>query len=173
MGQRRLNGTNMTMPHLENCQHSASGWCLDCVKAEHDVTEKVTGDLMVQCELLKESKETRFQHTQKEMSFISDMMAFLNKDNDRDHSCCFEGRLVVYWSDCVMGYLEKGDDEWLYFPVPKGCKPEDTELLESENTLLRSSLRARFKAHNTEDTCTKCERPFLHSLTGDNVAKAR
>lgn len=26
----------MTMPHLMNCPHSDSGWCLDCVKAEHD-----------------------------------------------------------------------------------------------------------------------------------------
>lgn len=24
----------MTMPHLENCRHSESGWCLDCVKAQ-------------------------------------------------------------------------------------------------------------------------------------------
>lgn len=26
----------MTMPHLMNCSHSCEGWCLDCVKREHD-----------------------------------------------------------------------------------------------------------------------------------------
>ena len=26
----------MTMPHLMNCQHSDSGWCLECVKKMHD-----------------------------------------------------------------------------------------------------------------------------------------
>ena len=25
----------MTMPHLENCRHSETGWCLDCVGEEH------------------------------------------------------------------------------------------------------------------------------------------
>ena len=31
----------MTMPHLMNCPHSESGWCLDCVKAVH---EQITPD---------------------------------------------------------------------------------------------------------------------------------
>ena len=26
----------MTMPHLMNCDHSDTGWCLDCVKRMHD-----------------------------------------------------------------------------------------------------------------------------------------
>jgi hypothetical protein len=26
----------MTMPHLENCLHSETGWCLDCVKRQWD-----------------------------------------------------------------------------------------------------------------------------------------
>lgn len=26
----------MTMPHLMNCEHSDSGWCLDCVKKLQD-----------------------------------------------------------------------------------------------------------------------------------------
>jgi len=26
----------MTMPHLMNCDHSHEGWCLACVKREHD-----------------------------------------------------------------------------------------------------------------------------------------
>lgn len=29
----------MTMPHLENCHHSESGWCLECVKAMYDEPE--------------------------------------------------------------------------------------------------------------------------------------
>ena len=28
------------MPHLMNCQHSESGWCLDCVKELHDERER-------------------------------------------------------------------------------------------------------------------------------------
>lgn len=30
---------NMTMPHLMNCSHQADGWCLECVKREHDNRE--------------------------------------------------------------------------------------------------------------------------------------
>ena len=29
----------MTMPHLMNCPHSESGWCLACVSAEHEKRE--------------------------------------------------------------------------------------------------------------------------------------
>lgn len=29
----------MTMPHLMNCRHSDSGWCLMCVKEMHDAAE--------------------------------------------------------------------------------------------------------------------------------------
>ena len=29
----------MTMPHLENCEHSSDGWCLDCVGRMHDRLE--------------------------------------------------------------------------------------------------------------------------------------
>ena len=31
----------MTMPHLMNCDHSGSGWCLACVKALHDEKEAI------------------------------------------------------------------------------------------------------------------------------------
>ena len=30
----------MTMPHLMNCGHSDTGWCLDCVKELHDDKEE-------------------------------------------------------------------------------------------------------------------------------------
>lgn len=29
----------MTIPHLMNCSHSEEGWCLDCVKLQHDQVE--------------------------------------------------------------------------------------------------------------------------------------
>jgi hypothetical protein len=47
----------MTMPHLMNCQHSEEGWCLDCVKSEHDSNEETIRELMVQCERLKEQND--------------------------------------------------------------------------------------------------------------------
>lgn len=30
----------MTMPHLMNCGHSDTGWCLDCVKEMYDENER-------------------------------------------------------------------------------------------------------------------------------------
>lgn len=35
----------MTMPHLMNCLHSDSGWCLECVKAMHDEYEMLLDDM--------------------------------------------------------------------------------------------------------------------------------
>jgi len=26
----------MTIPYLTNCSHSGEGWCLNCIKLEHD-----------------------------------------------------------------------------------------------------------------------------------------
>ena len=43
----------MTMPHLMNCQHSEDGWCLDCVKAEHEDSERVVAELMSQLEAMR------------------------------------------------------------------------------------------------------------------------
>jgi hypothetical protein len=31
---------NMTMPHLQNCPHSDSGWCLSCVGKSHELYER-------------------------------------------------------------------------------------------------------------------------------------
>ncbi len=33
----------MTMPHLMNCAHSETGWCLECVKKMHDEMELLQG----------------------------------------------------------------------------------------------------------------------------------
>lgn len=35
----------MTMPHLMNCAHASSGWCLDCVKELHQEKEKLEQEL--------------------------------------------------------------------------------------------------------------------------------
>lgn len=34
----------MTMPHLENCRHNESGWCLECVKSLHYECEMRTNE---------------------------------------------------------------------------------------------------------------------------------
>lgn len=35
----------MTMPHLMNCSHSESGWCLECVGKLHAETERLQSEL--------------------------------------------------------------------------------------------------------------------------------
>lgn len=31
----------MTMPHLMNCSHSGEGWCIDCVREQHNEIEAI------------------------------------------------------------------------------------------------------------------------------------
>lgn len=60
----------MTMPHLMNCRHSDVGWCLTCVKDEHDANESIIKDLMVQCEGLKEENgayDTRIEELEEQV----------------------------------------------------------------------------------------------------------
>jgi hypothetical protein len=48
----------MTMPHLENCNHSEEGWCLDCVKKqsdELDYAEIVNAKVNRENELLRQA----------------------------------------------------------------------------------------------------------------------
>jgi len=33
-GNQTIAGAKMTMPHLMNCAHSESGWCISCVSKE-------------------------------------------------------------------------------------------------------------------------------------------
>ncbi len=42
----------MTMPHLMNCSHKGDGWCLTCVKDQHDESEKLREQLLKACERL-------------------------------------------------------------------------------------------------------------------------
>jgi hypothetical protein len=35
----------MTIPHLMNCAHADSGWCLECVKALHDERDRLRAAL--------------------------------------------------------------------------------------------------------------------------------
>ncbi|NCX55913.1 MAG: hypothetical protein EBW87_01750 [Burkholderiaceae bacterium] len=39
---------NIERPHLENCLHHPDGWCLDCVKDQHEEMEKYQA-LWVRC----------------------------------------------------------------------------------------------------------------------------
>lgn len=50
----------MTMPHLMNCPHSDSGWCLECVKEMRDEYERLHredrqgfSEVLMECEALK------------------------------------------------------------------------------------------------------------------------
>lgn len=50
----------MTMPHLMNCSHSETGWCLGCVKEMHDESERLHREdnqgfreVVAECESLK------------------------------------------------------------------------------------------------------------------------
>ena len=89
-----------------NCDHSGDGWCLDCVKALWD-----------------ESHATpRYQHTEEELRFVSDILALLNSRDARSKSCGVRGELEVYWADQVMGVIQLDDEHdltsWIYLPRP-------------------------------------------------------
>lgn len=50
----------MTMPHLMNCDHSETGWCLDCVKtlygAFQDRCEIIERQLAEKCAIRLQAK---------------------------------------------------------------------------------------------------------------------
>ena len=50
----------MTMPHLMNCRHSESGWCLDCVKELHSraKADAARMDFLATCNQTWPSEET-------------------------------------------------------------------------------------------------------------------
>ena len=125
------------MPHLMNCSHSESGWCMDCVKAEHERTETVVNDLMVQletnggvmnacrcpncqkwayardvcpyCKSYAKVANPQFSHTAAELRHISGLLDMLNRtDPDADH-VGFDGGLQLYWCDRVMGEIVLDD----------------------------------------------------------------
>lgn len=58
----------MTMPHLMNCNHLCDGWCLDCVKREHDENERIIEGLMANLECQKAEVES--------------LQAFIRKEHD-------------------------------------------------------------------------------------------
>jgi hypothetical protein len=108
----------MTMPHLMNCDHSDSGWCLDCVKKLHDEWEERFTDAV---------SNVRFQHSAEECKAVGELLAFLNQwSKGTGYNDLFlEGKLEVYWSDSVMGTIEdNGEGQFSYFPLAFGQRGE-------------------------------------------------
>ena len=105
----------MTMPHLQNCDHSDTGWCLDCVKKLHDEWE-LKLDIQKSC---------RFQHNAEELKAIGELLAFLEAwpESTNHADLGIEGKIEVWWTDSLMGVIE-GDCEsgWDYHPLAFGEK---------------------------------------------------
>lgn len=99
----------MTMPHLQNCDHSEEGWCLDCVKKlwdEHNHTKN------------NPPPDPLYQHTSAELRHVADILDILNKS--LGNYIGIDGELEVYWCDRVMGVIGLDDKEdltsWVYYP---------------------------------------------------------
>jgi len=45
----------MTMPWLSNCEHSGDGWCINCVRKEHDEYEQKIEDLQKEIKHLRDA----------------------------------------------------------------------------------------------------------------------
>lgn len=109
----------MTMPHLQNCDHSDTGWCLDCVKKLQDGWEERFNDACA---------NARFQHNEVECKAVAELLEFLHSwpQNTGHHDIGLEGKLEVYWADCVMGTIEDdGDGSFHYYPMAFGKHGEN------------------------------------------------
>ncbi len=108
----------MTMPHLQNCDHSDSGWCLDCVKKLNDRWE----------EKVSEVASCRFQHSDAECKAVGELLKYLQDwPNTADcHDFVLDGKLEVYWVDSVMGTIE-GDTQngFSYYPLAFGQRGQN------------------------------------------------
>jgi hypothetical protein len=107
----------MTMPHLQNCDHSDSGWCLDCVKKLQDQWEEKV-NLATSC---------RLQHTGEECKVIGELVSYLEawSGSTDCRELVLDGKLEVYWNDSVMGTIEgDGDGSFNYHPLPFGQRGE-------------------------------------------------
>ncbi len=60
----------MTMPHLMNCSHDGSGWCLDCVKEQHDDYEEEVSKLKKTLEEIRKVL-SKWDNTHKEYTHYS------------------------------------------------------------------------------------------------------
>lgn len=110
----RLN--TMTMPHLENCGHSDLGWCLDCVRKLNDDWESRFTEASMNC---------RYQHNDAECKAVGELLEYLNNwpKSTGIGDLGLEGKLDVYFIDCVMGTIEDdGDGGFNYFPLAFGQK---------------------------------------------------
>lgn len=106
----------MTMPHIMNCEHSEEGWCLDCVKKMHDEMEKAVEEAKI--------ANVRFQHNANECKAVGELLEYLQTWPEKS-DLGIEGKLDVYWADCVMGTIEDdGDGGFCYYPLAFGQKGE-------------------------------------------------
>jgi hypothetical protein len=108
----------MTMPHLQNCAHSEAGWCLDCVKKLQDGWEERFTDACA---------NTRFQHNANECKAVGELLEYLQQWPEKSgfNDLGIEGKLEVYWADCVMGTIEDdGDGGFHYYPLAFGQRGE-------------------------------------------------
>ena len=105
----------MTMPHLQNCDHSEDGWCLDCVKKMHDEFD-LRMEIKTSC---------RYQHNADELKAIGELLAFLESwpESSKHTDLVIEGKIEVWWADSVMGVID-GDcaSGWDYHPLAFGEK---------------------------------------------------
>ena len=105
----------MTMPHLMNCDHSESGWCLDCVKKLQDGWEERFEDAVA---------NVRYQHNDAECKAVGELLEYLQQW-PRIGDLGIEGKLEVYWADTVMGTIEDdGNGAFYYYPLAFGKKGE-------------------------------------------------
>lgn len=105
----------MTMPHLENCAHSDEGWCLDCVRKMHR-------DFESQMEI---KGSARYQHNAAELKAVAELIEFLDSwpASTRHTDLGLDGRLEVWWSDSLMGFIEGNcANGWDYHPLAFGEK---------------------------------------------------
>jgi hypothetical protein len=106
------------MPNLQNCAHSAAGWCLDCVKKLQDGWEERFTDACA---------NTRFQHNANECKAVGELLEYLQQWPEKSgfNDLGIEGKLEVYWADCVMGTIEDdGDGGFHYYPLAFGQRGE-------------------------------------------------
>jgi hypothetical protein len=111
----------MTMPHLMNCDHLDSGWCLDCVKKLQDGWEERFNDAIA---------NARFQHNDAECKAVGELLEYLRQwpQKTEHNDLGLEGKLEVYWNDCVMGTIEDdGDGAFYYYPLAFGQRGQNEQ----------------------------------------------
>jgi hypothetical protein len=99
----------VTMPHLMNCDHSDSGWCLDCVKKLQDGWEERFDDAIL---------NVRFQHNDAECKAVGELLEYLRQWPAKT-GC----------NDLVIeGTIEDdGDGAFYYYPLAFGQRGQNEQ----------------------------------------------